>query len=57
MSSGDDDDLDHILGGPVFDELVAMTESPEQPGFSRNLLGVVPAPTNNAGSTTELSPC
>ena len=26
MSSGDDDDLDLILGGPVSDELVAMTE-------------------------------
>ena len=29
MSSGDDDDLDRILGEPVSDELVAMTESPQ----------------------------
>ena len=58
MSSGDNDDLDRILEGPVSDELaiVAMTESPQQFGCSQNLLGVLPAPTNDAGSTAELSP-
>ena len=45
MSSVDDDDLDRILRGLVFDELVAMTEPPQQPGCSQNLLGVVLAPT------------
>ena len=58
MSSGDDDDLDCILGGPVSDELVivAMTESPQQPGCLQNLLGVLLASTNDAGSTAELPP-
>ena len=41
------DDLDCILAGPVSDELVAMTEAPQQSGCLKNLLGVVPAPTNN----------
>ena len=40
------------------DELVAMMESsPQQPGCSQNLLGIVPAPINDAGSTAELLPC
>ena len=57
MSSGDDDDLlDRVLGELVSDKLVAMMESsPNQPKCSQNLLGFVPAPTNNAGSTAELS--
>ena len=55
MCSGDNDNLDPILGRPVSDELVVMTESPQQPGCSQNLLGIVPAPTNeDAGSTSEL---
>ena len=57
MSSGDDDDLDCILGGPVSGELVAMTGSPQ---LTTRLLaehsGVVPVPTNDAGSTPELPP-
>ena len=59
MSSGDDDDLDCILEGPVSDELVivTMTESSQEPGCSQNLLGVLPAPTIDAGSTAELPPC
>ena len=52
-SSGHDDHLDHILGGTVSDELVEMTESP---GCSQNLLGIMPAPMNDAGSTMELPP-
>ena len=59
QSSGDDNDLDHILGGPVSDELVTvvMTESPQQPGCLQNLLGVLPAPTNDAGRMAELPLC
>ena len=58
MSSGDDDDLDRILERPVSDELVivAMTELPQQPDCLQNLLGVLPASTNDAGSTVELPP-
>ena len=56
MSSGDDNDLDCILGAPVSDELVAMTESPQQPDCSQNLLGIILAPTNDTGSTAELPP-
>ena len=33
-----------------------MTESPQQPSCSQKLLGVLPAPTNDVGSTTELPP-
>ena len=49
-------DLNRILQGPVSDDLVivAMTESPQQSGCLQNLLGVLPAPTNDAGSTAEL---
>ena len=55
MSSRDDDDLDHILGGPMSNGLVIMTESSlQQPNCSQNLLAVTPAPTNDAGSTAEL---
>ena len=57
MSSGDDDNLDGILVGPVADKLVAMTELSQQPGCSKNLLGVIPPPTNDASSTAELPPC
>ena len=57
ISNQDNEDLDRIVGGPVSDELVAMTKSsPQQPGCSQNLLGVVPAPTNDAGSSAELPP-
>ena len=50
--SGDNDDPDRILGGLVSDELaiVLMTESPQPPSFLSNLLVVLPAPTNDAGS-------
>ena len=61
MSSEDDDSLDRILEELVSDELyiviVAMTESPQQHGCLKNLLGVFLAPTNDAGSTAELRPC
>ena len=58
---GDDDDLDRILEGPVSDELhvhvVMMTASSlQQPGCLQNPLGVVQAPTNDAGRTAELPP-
>ena len=57
MSSGDNNNLDRILGGPVSDEIVVITESPQlKPGCSQNVLGVVLAPTVNAGSTAELPP-
>ena len=57
MSSGDDDDLDRILEGPMTNKLVAMTElSPQQPGCSQNPLCVVQAPSNDASSTAELPP-
>ena len=47
-------DLDRILAGPMFNELIVMTESPQQSGFLKNLLSVVSASTNNADSTVEL---
>ena len=54
MSSRDNDDLDCILRRPVSDGLVAITESsPQQPGCSQNLLGIIPAPTNDVGSTAK----
>ena len=42
MSSGDDDNPDHILGGggSVSDVFVAMTESSQQSGCLQNLLGL-----------------
>ena len=56
MSSGDSDDLDRILEVPLSNELVIvmMTESPQQPGCSQNLLGVVLARTNDAGGMAEV---
>ena len=56
MSSGDDDDLDCTFGGPVSDELVAKTESAQQSGSSQNLLGVLPARKNDAGSAGSCHP-
>ena len=57
MSSADDGDLDHILRGSVSDKLVAITKSPQLTmRLLTNLLGVVLAPTNDAGSTAELLP-
>ena len=38
------------MEGQVCDELVAMTESLQQPGCSQNLQGVILAPTNDADS-------
>ena len=55
MSSGEEDDLDRILRGAVSDELVAIMESPQQPGFLQNLLGVIPAPTNNTYGMVRLA--
>ena len=55
MCMGDDDHLDHILGGSMYNELVAMMESsPQQPSFLQNLLGVIQATMNDSGSKGEL---
>ena len=50
------DDLDCILGEVVSDELEPMTESPQQRGCLQDLLDVIPAPTNDAGSMAGLAP-
>ena len=64
-NNGDDDDLHRIMAGPKSDELVAMKDSsPKQHcsaargacWASYYSLGVVPAPTKDAGSTAELPP-
>ena len=61
VSSGDNDDLDRILERLVSDGIVivAKIELPQQPGCLQNLLCVLPAPTNDAGSssTAEMPPC
>ena len=45
------------MGGPLFEQLVAMTESPRLTTCCRKyLLSVVLAPTNHTGSTAELPP-
>ena len=41
MSSDDKGELDRILGGAESDELEDMNLSPQQPGSSQELLGVV----------------
>ena len=53
--SDDKSELDRILGGAESDELEAMNSSPQQPDGSQELLGVVPAPTDNAVSTAGLA--
>ena len=50
------DDLDCILGGVESDKLEAMMESPQQPGCLQDLLGIIPAPINEAGSMAGLAP-
>ena len=40
----------------VSDDLVAMTESLQQPGYLQDLVGVVPASTNDAGSMAAWRP-
>ena len=52
-----EDELDHILGGADSDELEAMSSSPQQLDCSQELLGIVPAPTEDAVSTAGLAPC
>ena len=37
--------------------IIAMTDSPQQTSYLQNLLGVLPAPVNDAGSMVELPPC
>ena len=41
MSSDDEGELDHILGGAESDELEDMNSSPQRPDGSQELLGVV----------------
>ena len=60
MSNVDDDDLDSILGIPGSDESASSDDGATPisiAGSSQNLLGVVPAPTYDAGRTAELPPC
>ena len=56
MSSSDEGELDRILGGAELDKLETMNLSPQQPDCSQELLGVVPAPTDDAISTAGLAP-
>ena len=56
ISSYDEGELDHIPGGAKSDELGAMNSSPQQPDSSQELLGVVPALTDDAVSTAGLAP-
>ena len=56
MSSSDEGELDHILGGAELDKLETMNLSPQQQDCSQELLGVVPAPTDDAISTVGLAP-
>ena len=55
-SSVDEGELDHIVGGADSDELEAMNLSSQQPDCLQELLGVIPAPTKDAVSTTGLAP-
>ena len=57
MSSSDEGELDPILGGAELEELETMNLSSQQPDCSQELLGVIPAPTNDAISTAGLAPC
>ena len=56
MTSSDEGELDSILGGVEYEELEAMNLSPQQPDGSQELLGVVPAPTDDAISKAGLAP-
>ena len=51
MSSSDEGELDRILGGAELDKTETMNLSPQQSACSQQLLGVAPAPTDDAIST------
>ena len=55
-TSSSDGEIDRILDGADLDELETMNLSPQQPDCSQELLGVVPAPTDDATSTAGLAP-
>ena len=54
MSSSDEGETDRILGGADFEELETMNVS--QPEGSQEILGVVPALTNDVAHTAGLAP-
>ena len=56
-SSDDEGELDRVLGGAESNELEAMNLSPQQPDGLQELLGAIPAPTDNAVSMVGLGPC
>ena len=56
MSSSDKDEIDRILGGADFEELETMNVSLQQPEGSQEILGVVPAFTNDVVNTAGLAP-
>ena len=47
MSSSDEGVIDQILGEADMEELENMYVSPKEPEYWQEILGVVPAPTNN----------
>ena len=55
MSSSDEGELDRILGGAELDELENMNLSPQRTNCSRELLGVVLTPTDDAISMAGLA--
>ena len=56
MSSREKDDLDRFLRGALSDKLEEKAALFRQLGCLQDLLGVVPASTNDAGSTAGLGP-
>ena len=58
MSSSDERDIDEILGEADKKDLEKMYVSPQGPENWQEILGVVPAPTNNdVVNTAGLAPC
>ena len=55
-SSSDEGEIDCILGGADLEELETMNVSPSQPEGSQEILGVVPALTNDIVNTAGLAP-
>ena len=56
MSTGEEDDVDRILGGVQSDKVEAIIVSLRQLGCSQDRLGVLLAPTNDADRTAGLAP-
>ena len=56
MPSSDEGEIDGILGGADFEELETMNVSPPQPEGSQEILGVVPALTNDVVNTAGWHP-